>query len=264
MSFRGKRKDSQTLFARRQKPKPEYSILIHRTSQAIQALVTYKHARLAIEADELWLNHMNKLVGGFMGSSRLEIDGVLRQILTRSLKATDQFELSEAHFDKQVNALEKLFLSSTIEFIRTTPLYGITLQEDFAITDAISIESLSDDEVVRLLNIGLLSGNIYGSGGDFVHEPARVAIVSRFSAPKAVYGDSDPPAIDTAAVTELWNRLYLDEAKAIDLLTLTLDVAIRPIGSVTASSSVMNSSYQIQKNALVIHGDYQPSLLLRR
>jgi len=86
--------------------------------------------------------------------------------------------------------------------------------------------------------------------GDFVTNPPRVAIVSRFSMPKVVGGDGDNAETDRQAASRLLNRLSIDEAMAIELLTLILDIAITPIGSVTESPRAINRGKQYQTNSI--------------
>lgn len=197
----------------------------------------------------MWCAHINKLIGSALGTSRLDIDDVLKGIPAHNLIETHQFSLSEQHFDEQINRLEINFISSTVEYVRTTPLYGITLENTLLLTDSISFEVLSDDDVIQVLNGGLVSSSFYSSYGDFVLDPPRAAIVSRFSIPKVVTGGDDPIESTSHDVFELLNRLNVEESMAIDLLTLTLDGAITPIGSVTKSSDGINLGKQITKSA---------------
>ncbi|MEW6164758.1 MAG: hypothetical protein AB1642_06825 [Pseudomonadota bacterium] len=236
-------------FLRTQITRPEYWLLIHEVSESIKELAAYEQAKTAIQEDQLWCSHMDKLVGSAMGSRRLGIDDVLRGILAHHLMETDQFDLSEAYFDEHVDRLEAFFHSSTVEYIRTTPLYGVTLQKSLSFSDAVSIEPLSDSEILHFLNAGLISSDFYGSH-DFVHNSPRAAMVSRFSMPKVIRGDHDPAETNLQAVTEVWNRLTVDESMAIDLLTLHLDARIAPAGSITKSQWLMDGSSQIQKNAI--------------
>lgn len=237
-------------FARAQISKPQYWLLIHMADESIKALAAYQRASTAIQADQLWSGHMNKLVGSAMGSRRLDINDVLKGILARSLKETNQFALSEIHFDEHVNQLETMFHSTTVEYTKTTPLYGVSLQKKLSFSNNLSFEPLNDDDILQCLDVGLITSNFYGAQGDFVIDPPRAAIVSRFSMPKVIRGDQDVTDNIPHALTEAWNRLIVEESMAIDLLTLLLDVGIAPAGSVTKSQWLMDGSYQTQKNAI--------------
>jgi Apea-like HEPN len=237
-------------FVRRQVPKPEYGLLVNMLINTIESLASYQAAHSAIEADNLWSSHMNKLVGSAMNSHRIDIKVVLKKIPSRILADTRQFVLSVHHFDEQVNRFELMVNSPTIEYIRTTPLYGITLQNNISLSDQISFETLTDDKVITLLDLGLITSDSFGAGIDFANRPPRTAIVTKFFIPKTVRGDADNPEPLNNAVLELWNRSTIAETTAIELLILIQGTAITPIGSLTNALGATNGGSRLQRNAI--------------
>jgi hypothetical protein len=237
-------------FARRQVLKPEYWLLVNMQINTIESLETYRAAQSAIQADKLWNSHMDKLVGSAMSSRRIGINEVLKRIPTRILAETHQFVLSEQHFDEQVNGFELMFNSPTIEYIRTTPLYGITLQNNISLSDQISFETLTDDKVLMFLDLGLITSDSFGFGNDFVNRPPRTAIVTKFFIPKTVRGDADTPEPLNNSVLELWSRATIAETIALELLILIQGTAITPIGSHTKALGATMGGSRLQRNAI--------------
>ncbi|MFH2211585.1 MAG: hypothetical protein ABIJ01_08110 [Pseudomonadota bacterium] len=238
-------------FARRQVNKPEYWLLIHRAITQIKALPTYDLVAEAVRADDVWSKHIDTLVGSASGRSRIELDSLLNGIALQSAREPNGFALSDEFFNNKVERIEDFFCSEIVKFSRTTPLYGISSIERFSITESISIEPLNDVDILELLEAGVISSQFGGMGGDFVHNIPRVALVSRYSLPKII-GEAN--GVDDIAnlnsVTELGIRLSADEAMVLEMLTLLLDVAITPIGSVTKSLDAMDGMRQIQKNGI--------------
>lgn len=237
-------------FARRQVSKPKYWLLVHKLIGTIESLATYQSAQSAIQADKLWNSHMDKLVGGGMSSRRIGINAWLKGIPTQIMAKTHKFVLSDQHFDEQVNGFELMVNSPTIEYVRTTPLYGVTLQNNIWLSDQISFETLTDDKVLTLLDLGLITSDSFGIGNDFVNRPPRTAIVTKFFMPKTVRGDVDTPEPLNNAVFELWNRSTIAETTAIELLTLILGTAITPIGSHTKALGATTGGSELQWNAI--------------
>lgn len=238
-------------FERRQVNKPEYLQLIHQEIEQIKALPIYNLTVEAVRVDNVWSKHIDTLVGSTSGQFRVDLDGLLIEIALQSVSETNNFVLIKEYFNNKVDRLDELFLSQFVKYRRTTPLYGISSIERFPITNSISIEPLNDKEVIELLDVGIVSSQFSWQGGDFVHNPPRIALVSHYSLPKIIGETNETDNIaNQNFVKDLWNRLSVDEAMVLEMLTLLLDVAITPIGSVTKALDTLNGMLQFQKNGL--------------
>lgn len=248
--------EQENLFLRVNYNKPEYWILVHNSKTEIEALPSYNKAKTLIEADEIWFRHMNKLNGSCMGSSRLELDQILKSIFYSSLGETHQLKPSEKHINKQIDNLENYFSTSDINHSRTTPIYGITLSKNFSINENTSFEILPDDAVCTLLQKGIIPDTSLGRPSDNIFNPPRVAIVSKFKLPKIIRDDEDNSPTDLQPVTDLYNRLNEEEAKALDLLSIIVDTQVLPTGTVTEALGTigsMSGGYQYTINPLPLH-----------
>lgn len=232
--------------------KPNYWILAHRLDSSIKALPSYHLAEKEIQADTVWGCHVNKMVGSSISKHRLSLDGLLIGIPVYSLNAKNNFGLSEQCFDEKVEILEQFFISPTVEYIKTTPLYGTTLQGKFSLSDNISIEPLRTDSVLDLLNDGLELPRMFGSTymdtvacNDF----PRAAIITHFSLPKEAVGDDELQRNSDSLMQQL-DRVSSDQDMVVDLLMLILGNPIRPLGSVMKSRGYMEGTRSIQKNEI--------------
>ena len=236
-------------FARRPLEKPEYWILVHKLDSSIKALGTYHTAMKEVQSDFLWGSHIDKMVGSTMSRQRLSLNGLLIGIPAYSLNISNQLGWSEQCFEERIDELERFFLSPTVEHVKTTPLYGITLQKELSISESISIVPITADSALELLNDGLEPPRMFSTDTDFVHDFPLAAIVTRFALPKRVV-DGDELQKNLNSLREKLNRLSIDQDIIIDLLILIFGTAIRPLGSITKSRGFMSWSRSIQKNEI--------------
>jgi hypothetical protein len=219
----------ENAYSRHQISEPEYWILFHHHENAIQALPSFQNASNAVRCDAIWGKHMDTLVGSASGSSRIELNGLLKAFAYLSLKQTNSFDLSEECFNDLVSSYEKLFSSDLIRFVRYTPVYGIFINKNVIISDNIVIGSMTDAEISESMNSGVITSDFFGMKGDFIHTPPLVAIYSYFSLPKVIGDASQELAVgNLKLVTDVWNQLAVEETMLLDILTLILHNPVTP------------------------------------
>lgn len=235
-------------FSRQPVQRPEYWILLYKLQPQIKELDSYHSVEIEIKSDDIWSSHLNKMVGSSKRRHRLTLDRLLAGIPIYSLRETNNFCLSEQHFNEKVEMLECFFTSTNVDYIKTTPLYGITLSDEFALSDSISIKPLSTDNTIELLNDGLDPPSTYNFGDiSTVQDVPSAAIITRFTLPKVVVADGDKEQKDLTSLIEQLNRISLDQEIAVDLLRLILNGDIRPLGSIMKSKGYLDGSLSIQK-----------------
>lgn len=233
-------------FSRQQANKAEYFIFIYKMQDSIIELDSFKAAEAQFLTDAIWGSQVNKLIGNIMGRRRLELHQLLLGIPAYTLRKSDSVEFSERYFNEQVGKFESFFMTQIFEHKRITPVYGLSITTNFMLTETISIEPLTNEDVIEFLDLGLISSQFSSSSfGDFIHQVPRTAIISRFSLPKVV-GEDNLDADVMTTLNDTTNSIYLNETKVIDLLTLILNVAVTPAASIMKCVDSMIGTRQLQ------------------
>lgn len=226
--------------------KPSYKSIIGGMFESTRLLPIYSQTIEAIRADSVWGSYLDKLVGSVIGDQAINLDALLSYISMSLVEKTQNFDMAEELFTEQVEKLERFFQSSTIQYCRTVPLWGVISTSEFSLSESISLVPLSNEEVSELLDIGLIL-NFFNSG--HVGRVPRLAIVTKLSIDKVV--TEGIRADDNERYAEILNPVCRDETTIIDLLTLILDVVIKPLGSVTKSNCCMYGTRQYEKNDII-------------
>lgn len=233
-------------FFQQQIARPSYLSLIGSMFVSVKLLPIYQQTLEAIRADSVWGSHLDKLVGSVIGDQAINLDSLLGYISISLVEKTQKFDMTEEFFVEQVERLESFFQSSTIQYFRAVPLWGVISTSEFSLSESISIVPISNEEVSELLDIGLIL-NFFNSG--YVGRVPRLAIVTKLSIDKIV--SNGIRVDDNEKYAEILNPARRDETTIIDLLTLILDVVIKPLGSVTKSNSCMYGTRQYEKSDII-------------
>lgn len=185
-------------------------------------------------------------MGGVIGDQAVNLDALLSYISVSLVEKTQKFDMIEELFVEQVERLESFFQSSTIQYGRTIPLWGVLSTSKFSLSESISLVPISNEEVSELLDIGLIL-NFFNSS--YIGRVPRLAIVTKLSIDKVVSDGTRTD--DNERYAEILNPVRMNETTIIDLLTLLLDVVIKPLGSVTKSNSCMYGTRQYEKNDII-------------
>lgn len=235
------------VFQKGQVEKPQYWRLFDRAQKEISSLAIYQQVSEMALADAIWGSQINTLVGSLKGKHRVSMDTLLTSFPLNSLSKSNQLDFSEQYFNEQVERIERLFRQTEVEFVQVTPLYGIDLQNKVSISGDISIEPLSNELIIELLDAGVISSEFVGIANEYLHNPPRAAIVIRFSLPKVI-GENPMTKEDHDYLRKLFDSLRLTETLLIDLLALIFNEPIRPTGNlVREESSIFVTSRQIRK-----------------
>ena len=226
--------------------KPHYLSLIGAMFDLIKPLPIYQQTSEAIRADSVWGSHLDKLVGSVIGNQAVNLDALLSHISVSLVEKTLKYDMNEDLFAEQVERFERFFQSSTIQFTRVVPLWGVVSTSEFSLSESISLVPISNEEVSELLDIGLIL-NFFNSS--YIGRVPRLAIVTKLLINKVVTDGTRTD--DNERYAEILNPVRRDETTIIDLLTLLLDVVIKPLGSVTKSNSCMYGTRQYEKNDIV-------------
>lgn len=226
--------------------KPHYLSLIGAMFELIKPFPIYQQTLEAIRADSVWGSHLDKLVGSVIGDQAVNLDALLSYISVSLVEKTQKFDMTEELFVEQVERLESFFQSSTIKYFRVVPLWGVISTSELSISEHISLVPISNEGVSELLDIGLIL-NFYNSS--YIGRVPRLAIVTKLSIDKVVTDGTRTD--DNERYAEILNPVRRDETTIIDLLTLLLDVVMKPLGSVTKSNSCMYGTRQYEKNDII-------------
>lgn len=226
--------------------KPHYLSLIGAMFELIKPFPIYQQTLEAIRADGVWGSHLDKLVGSVIGDQAVNLDALLSYISVSLVEKTQKFDMTEELFVEQVERLESFFQSSTIKYFRVVPLWGVISTSELSISELISLVPISNEGVSELLDIGLIL-NFYNSS--YIGRVPRLAIVTKLSIDKVVTDGTRTD--DNERYAEILNPVRRDETTIIDLLTLLLDVVMKPLGSVTKSNSCMYGTRQYEKNDII-------------
>lgn len=252
--------DQENTFFRKLGEKYEYWRFAHRMLGDIQLLPAYDRAKELVLADDVWGYQVDKLIGCAMVRNLASLKGILLGIPTYSLSKTHSVDFAEKYFVERVEMLEQYFQSSSIEVIRIAPLCGVTISNKISLTDQLSLETITNDQVIELLNVGIISSQQTGQFGDVVHNVPRVAVINRFRLPKVV-GETERTESDSKSLGDLWNRQSMDETLVVDLLTLVMEEVVRPLGSLTKPDNLTGTINQIQKNDITNAWAIQPHMV---
>lgn len=222
-------------------------VLIFQSMPTIRDRDAYRQAEKLVQEDLVWGFHIGKLVGSPMGSRQMNIEDVLMSASSHIVREKESFDFSDATFVENVEEFERFATSATIEHVRITPFYGVTLQEKISLTKEVSIEPLDDPSLQICLNIGMIPVTFSGSGGDTIIGPPRAAVVTRVLLDKTIREETD--AIDYS-FSNPWEKHIATESKALELLSLLLSTPMSPIGSVAWTTGVANVGYQFQHQVI--------------
>lgn len=226
--------------------KTNHRALVGHVSESINLLESYKDALNEMNKDNIWNRHNDQIIGTFMGDQRFKFGDLINYTISSFLELNNAPCDFECHFDEQIERVESAFISNDIEYTRHTPIWGVTINSKVSLSDDLCIEPISNEFIVELLGIGLIS-NLFNSS--YIGRVPRAMISKKISQAKHVRDDCNYDNIDQAP--KLFHEVKIEETLVIDLLTLTLDAAIKPLGSVTKSANYMHGCRQYEKNDVI-------------
>jgi hypothetical protein len=209
--------------------KPEYERMVTKFEDSIYVLPSFAAASEESKKDFIWGLHINKQVGCVFCSQIFKVDLLFRKIFFKYLNLANDFEILDDVFDKVVDFFESFFIQTSVEFVRITPVIGLLLQENYKLTETMSLELLSDDDVSETIRYDLAGIQLLDISTGTVVQPCRAAIVTRYTVPKII---SDEEKNFSSDKWKIWNKLDDDESQLIDLLALVFEVPITPTGHI--------------------------------
>lgn len=243
------KKESEDRFVKREEEVPYYFPLLIEITVKMSSFQGYKMVAAEIENDECWSKYFNKLTGCYiLDRQYFQINGILLKIAEHSLTEPDQYIFSEEKFEAEVDKIEKFFQDPMINYVKKIPLYGIIIEKNISISNDLSIEILSDADVMELIEYDLISSIFprYQS----IANPPRVAITFKSTAQKHFLENNAPQIIPASHYDEISTSWSADEQMIISLLATILNTPITPVGAIEKLANSPQSAVMFRKDPI--------------
>jgi Apea-like HEPN len=179
------KRDSDKFFRLHDREEPFWAECIQFNLEKLHALDEYHRLDGIIRAIPEINLQLDNLVGTELGGLRIEINNVIDRLIWRLPQISGGLSFDEDHFNSLFNSLDADLRRTSIPHVLLAPLLGLKVeQESVELSSEISITYMTDDEIVRCLDLGVLSDLLLWPGLAHVDRIATVRV--QFSLDKRV------------------------------------------------------------------------------
>jgi hypothetical protein len=182
----------------------------------LRSLSGFDNCAQALKSDAVVGPHLDRLVGSQTGTSRLDVETILRSFIYAMLNNHGGLAFTDEQFNRKWRDLSQYLCTDLIAF-KTVALFPNLVLPEFpvALTEELVLDQLSEDEVTRCCEVGILRP--LSRQFPLINGEYAIGIRRTIFLPKLIRSGGEPlESLETASEGSFGSRPWLRDDLVVD------------------------------------------------